>query len=642
MNDDYKKALSMGQREYRSCMARGEYPYLTVLDDMIPSERSSMGSDLGLLQVPISLIVGTKTAGRTTAFARNFMPLLAIGTEFADKWERLCQAHLKEGIRDPIKVYEYMNRYYVQEGNKRVSVLKYFGAVTIAANVIRILPERSENPEVQAYFALTEFFRWSRVNFLEFSHAESYAAFQRLVGKGPEEPWTEEERKALNTTYYYFKKAYLAHGGERLRSTVGDALLACVRIYGYQALRQMTEGELKKAVAKVWEEITLQQEAKPIDLRLDPDQQKEKEKSSLRDLLENVVPQKELKVAFVYDKTPETSGWTYGHELGRQHVERVLKDKVSTVSYSDAMPLDSSAVLEEAVNDGARVIFTTSPRMLPASLRLAIDHPEVKVLNCSLNQSHRYIRTYYARMYEAKFVIGAVAGALAENNRVGYICDYPIYGMIAGINAFARGVQMVNPRARVYLEWSSTDGLESAIQRLTDQGIDLISTLDMAKLEDGVRTRFGLAQMNSDGQVNLAMPVWDWGAYYERILRSILSGSFQSQDEVRALNYYYGMKAGVVDVVLSNKLPSGVRKLALVLKSAIVNDLCYPFFGPLVTQSGKKVLDSLSSTIPVEQIISMDWLLDNVVGDIPAYEQLNPEAQATVDQAGVEKVRKKG
>jgi basic membrane lipoprotein Med (substrate-binding protein (PBP1-ABC) superfamily) len=244
-------------------------------------------------------------------------------------------------------------------------------------------------------------------------------------------------------------------------------------------------------------------------------------------------------------------------------------------------------------------------------------------------------------MYEAKFVIGAVAGALAENNRVGYLCDYPIYGMIAGINAFARGVQMVNPRAKVYLEWTSVDGLEVATSRLTDRGIDLISNLDMARLEDGGRRRFGLSQMNSDGQVRLAMPVWDWGVYYERILRSVLNGSFQSEEESRALNYYYGMKAGVVDVLLSKALPSGVQKLALVLKSAIVNDLCHPFFGPLVTQSGRKVLDSLSSTIPVEQIISMDWLLDNVVGDIPVYEQLNPEAQATVDQAGVEKAKKK-
>jgi len=633
-SDNYKRALSMGQKEYRSCIARGEYPYLSVLDELLPPERQSMGTELGLLQVPAHLIVGTKTAGRTTAFARNFMPLLTEGTEFSDKWERLCDAHLKEGIRDPVLVYEYMNRYYVQEGNKRVSVLKFFDAVTIAANVIRILPERSDNPEVQAYFALIDFFRYSRVNYLEFSHAESYAEFQRLTGKEPEEPWTDNERKGLNTLYYYFNRAYQARGGDRLRTTVGDALLSCVRIYGYQLLRGMTETELRKALGRVWEEITLQQEEQPIDLKLEA---AEKEKHSLLSMLP--LNTKPLQVAFVYDKTPETSGWTYSHELGRQHVERVLGDRVETTAYSGTV--NSAAVLEEAVRDGAKVIFTTTPQMLPESLRLAVDHPEVKVLNCSLNQSHRYIRTYYARMYEAKFVIGAVAGALAENNRVGYLCDYPIYGMIAGINAFARGVQMVNPRAKVYLEWTSVDGLEVATSRLTDRGIDLISNLDMARLEDGGRRRFGLSQMNSDGQVRLAMPVWDWGVYYERILRSVLNGSFQSEEESRALNYYYGMKAGVVDVLLSKALPSGVQKLALVLKSAIVNDLCHPFFGPLVTQSGRKVLDSLSSTIPVEQIISMDWLLDNVVGDIPVYEQLNPEAQATVDQAGVEKAKKK-
>ena len=634
LSENYRKALSMGQKEYRSCVARGEYPYLSVLDELLPPERQSMGTELGLMQVPINLIVGTKTAGRTTAFARNFMPLLAEGTEFSDKWERLCNAHLKEGIRDPVLVYEYMNRYYVQEGNKRVSVLKFFDSVTIAANVIRILPERSNNPEVLAYFALTDFIRASHVNFLEFSRAESYAEFQRLVGKEPEEPWTDDERKTLNTVYYYFKRAYLAKGGDRLRTTVGDALLSCARIYGYQPLRGMTETEMKKAVGKAWDEIALQQEEKPIDLKLEAEQ---KEKPSL--LARLPLSTKPLQVAFVYDKTPETSGWTYSHELGRQHVERVFGDKVVTTAYSGAV--NSAAVLEEAVKDGAKVLFTTTPQMLPESLRLAVEHPEVKVLNCSLNQSHRYIRTYYARMYEAKFVIGAIAGALAENNRVGYLCDYPIYGMIAGINAFARGVQMVNPRAKVYLEWTSVDGLEAATARLTDRGIDLISNLDMARLEDGGRSRFGLSKMNSDGQVNLAMPVWDWGVYYELILRSVLSGSFQSEEESRALNYYYGMKAGVVDVLLSKVLPSGVQKLALVLKSAIVNDLCYPFFGPLVTQQGRAVLDSISSTIPVEQIISMDWLLDNVVGEIPAYEQLTPEAQATVDQAGVEKAKKK-
>ena len=49
-------------------------------------------------------------------------------------------------------------------------------------------------------------------------------------------------------------------------------------------------------------------------------------------------------------------------------------------------------------------------------------------------------------MYEAKFLCGMIAGTLADNNRIGYIADYPIYGMTANINAFALGARMVNPR----------------------------------------------------------------------------------------------------------------------------------------------------------------------------------------------------
>ena len=72
------------------------------------------------------------------------MPILGESTEFAAKWSSLCDAHLKEGIRDPIVAYEYMNHYYIQEGNKRVSVLKYFDAISIPGYVTRIIPARED------------------------------------------------------------------------------------------------------------------------------------------------------------------------------------------------------------------------------------------------------------------------------------------------------------------------------------------------------------------------------------------------------------------------------------------------------------------------------------------------------------------
>lgn len=143
ISEDYKKAQKMGQRNFRACISKGQYPYLQVLDDILENTDLSATEPLGIVDIPLDSIVGTKTEGRKTAFARNFMPLLAEGTEFAQKWSVLCESQMEEGIREPIVAVEFLNRFYVIEGNKRVSVLKYLGAGSIPGNVTRYIPKRN-------------------------------------------------------------------------------------------------------------------------------------------------------------------------------------------------------------------------------------------------------------------------------------------------------------------------------------------------------------------------------------------------------------------------------------------------------------------------------------------------------------------
>ena len=637
MSPYYKDAQKLAQKEFRACVSHGEHPYLPLLDDFLPQEKRNGGIDLGLCQIPAELIVGTRTNARANAFARNFMPLLDEGSEFASKWSSLCQSHLDEGIRDPVKVYEYLNRFYVEEGNKRVSVLKFFDAPTISANVTRILPERSGSKESKLYYEFLEYYRCTHLNFPEFSKPGSYSQFLKLLyGSEPNTVWTEEERVEFSTVYYYFRQAYEACGGKRLVSTTGDALLVYIRVYGYDDLKGKNSAEIKKAVSKVWEEITLQQETHSIDVKLIPAAEKHS------GLLSKVLPKVEqeiLKVAFVYDKAPENSGWVYGHELGRRHIDKVFQGNIVTKAYivfdNDVSGNDASAVLEQAVKDGNTVIFTASPRLLPASLRAAVEHPKATIFNCSLNQSHRYIRTYYARMYEVKFIIGAIAGALSDGSDVGYICDYPIYGQIAGINAFALGVQMTSPNSKVLLEWSSVGEFASALERLG--GVRLISSQDLSGPSN--RQQFGLYQTGAEGRVNLALPIWNWGIYYEALLRRIRNRSLRSEytESNKALNYYWGMSAGVVDVIFSNKLPESVKRLASILRDGICKGHCDPFCGPLYAQDGRQI-EKAEQTLSVEQIIGMDWLAENVIGSIPVYEELNEIGKTTVGIAGVEKI----
>ena len=226
----YKEAQKLAQKEYRARAAAGQSTALPALDELVPPDRLLKGVDLGIVQIPTEWVVGTKSAGRVNAFAPNFLPIMEDDSEFAQKWQRLCDAHLTEGIRDPIKAYEYLNRYYVEEGNKRVSVLKFFDAPSIAAHVIRILPER--NADTESYYEFIDFYKLSRVNFIEFTRRGGYASLQQAMGKRPDEVWTEEERRRFSSAYYYFRQAYSACGGDKLKTEPGDALLRYLQVFG--------------------------------------------------------------------------------------------------------------------------------------------------------------------------------------------------------------------------------------------------------------------------------------------------------------------------------------------------------------------------------------------------------------------------
>ena len=75
----------------------------------------------------------------------------------------------------------------------------------------------------------------------------------------------------------------------------------------------------------------------------------------------------------------------------------------------------------------------------------------MEFLNCSINLTSARVQTLYSKMYEPKFILGAIAASVAENHHIGYLANHPLYGTLSEVNAFALGAQMVDPKARVHL-----------------------------------------------------------------------------------------------------------------------------------------------------------------------------------------------
>ena len=633
--DEYSLALRQGQKEYRELVMADRSPYPAVLDEILPENNTDAVVDVGLVEIPSERIIGTKSAGRITAFTASFRPLLDSKTEFAAKWICLCDAHLGDtGITDPIMCYEYLGDFYVQEGNKRVSVLRHFGAPRITGTVQRIVPPLSDDPRIQAYYEFMEFYKASRLYCVQFRRPGDYAKLLSHLGKKSGEIWDETDRRTFNAYFHYFRDAFCTLQVPPEEVLPEEALLLWLELYPFQSLGQLSGAALKKSVTALREDMVAaskKENAVKVQTKAE-----DTTKASLLDRIISSGPD-HLNVAFVHQMNPADSAWVLGHEEGREHLQRVFGDRITVRSYFDAANSElAEPIIEQAVSDGAQVVFTTAPPLSRATLKAAVKYPKVRFLNCSVDQAYSSIRTYYGRIYEGKFITGAIAGAMAQNDRIGYIASYPIFGVPASINAFALGAQLTNPRAQIELRWSCVSGTPQA--DLLADGIRVVSNRDAptpAKMFLDF-CNYGTYLMNDRGDmIPLGTPIWLWGQFYEFVIRSIFAGGWKREKgESTAVNYWLGMDSGVIGIRLSEKLPEGVRQMAKILEQGLKDGTLDPFRRRIVTQDGTVKSDGTHVFSP-EELLHMDWLCGNIVGSIPSFQEILPVAQNMVRELGI-------
>lgn len=629
--EEYLRAMRMGQKEKKELEAAGLDPFPAVLDEVCPETSRMNAVELPVSEIPADLIIGTRSKGRISAFSASFMPLPEPDSEFAMKWIALCAAHLSDaGIREPIECFEYLGRFYVGEGNKRVSVLKYFGAVRIPARVRRVIPADIDSPERAVYREFIEFNRLTGIWDIHFRKPGDLAKLLSFVGKKPGEEWSEDEKKRLESFYHFFKEAFSSLGSKNDGLSPEDAMLLYLTVYPYGEPDRADTAAIKKKLASMRDDIKAQSEPDAITVSTVPG---EDEKKSVIGKLISGVP-KHLNAAFIMQRDAETSAWTKGHADGAAHLAEAFPDSVSVRTYYNAdSAADAERLLDEAVSDGAELVFTTTPPLLKETLKAALKYPKVRFFNCSACQPFSSVTSYYCRTYEGKFITGLIAGALAKNDLVGYVGSYPILGVPASINAFALGVRMTAPDAKVLLEWSCLE--VDCVRKLWDRGVRVISNRDVPipdanYLKHGYYGTF-LIDDPTDPKP-LASPVWVWGRLYENIVRRALAGNLEKKE--LAVNYWWGMDSGVIDVALSELVPDGVRELVRTFSDKLKKGGFDVFGQKLRAQDGSLISDGITPLSSIE-ILKCDRLSEAVIGHIPEYGELLPMSRPLVKELGV-------
>ena len=638
MSEHYRKARAIGRRQVRDDIARGIYPYLPALDAMVDDIATMHELPVGLMEIRCELIMGTRTRGRQSVFSRSFMPLADSNSEFAEKWSALFQSQLDEGIRDPIKVYEYLQRFYVLEGNKRCSVLKFLHMPTIQAEVTRILPHRSDDLESRLYFEFLDFWRVCPIYGLFFSRPGSYGLLAQLLGRDLAHPWPEDEVRALRTFLGIFTEVAHSMTDDGQSFAEGDALLVYLKLFGTSAVRELSPKQVEERLSSIWSELDVSLGESEVTFVEEPQRETSAAARVITGLVRNHQERtrqaRPLRIAFLFEGNPETSGWTRSHDDGRRYLEKQMGDTVETLPFYDRGDQGRfDAAIDAAELDEDDLVITTSPRQMGMTLAAAVAHPQMEFLNCSINLTSARVRTLYSKMYEPKFILGAIAASAAENHHIGYLANHPLYGTLSEVNAFALGAQMVDPKARVHLRWSSLKGHDWHKEMLAE-GARVISGQDYYDPRGTLRS-FGVWAESAEGPRQLAYPLWGWGRCFELVSRYLIDDLWERGGSVRhqALNYWWGMDSGAVDIRLADDLPDSSRRLAQLLRRVIVEHVTSPFEGPIRTQGGLVGKDGACLTNT--EIVGMRWLCENVEGRLPTYDELTDNGKAIVRVSGI-------
>lgn len=331
-----------------------------------------------------------------------------------------------------------------------------------------------------------------------------------------------------------------------------------------------------------------------------------------------------LKVGFVYIGPPGDGGYTFEHDRGRKYAEQQLGNKIKVTPMENVPEgADAERSIEQLVNDGNKLIFTTSFGYMDPTLNVAKRHPDVIFMHASGYKTNANMGTYFGWNHQGWYLAGIAAGVNLKpgHTMIGMVAAYPIPEVIRAINALEMGAKSVNPDATVKVVWSNTwfdpQKEKQAAESLLADGAEILAMYQDSPATLQAAEAKGKLSIGNDSDAHqyapksfLTAPVWNWGPYYTKVIQSVLDKTWKSEQ------YMGGIADGLVTLAPLNNVgdPSAKDKVQAAMDK--IKGGWEPLSGPLVDQDGKERIPA-GKAMTADQLLSMDWFVKGVIGTIP-------------------------
>lgn len=318
---------------------------------------------------------------------------------------------------------------------------------------------------------------------------------------------------------------------------------------------------------------------------------------------EKGIPAENIKIGVVHLTSPEDgSGYTYTHDLGIQGMVQNLGLKeeqvIRKLNVSDSDAAEIEQAIQECIDEGCNIIFTTSWGYMETTAKMAEQYPDIYFSHGTGYMSNgKNFNNYFGRIYQARYLSGIVAGMNTKTNKIGYVAamDSSNAEVTGGIDAFALGIYSVNPDAEVYVKvtnsWFDPQAEEAAANQLLDMGCDVIAQhCDSAYAQTLAEAR-GVYSIGYNSDMSKEAPnaclcsvIWNWSAYYTSAVQSIIDGTWDGS------NYYGGMAENLVDITdLADFCAEGTKEKVDEARAEILSGTFGVFDGVIETNTGETV-----------------------------------------------------
>ncbi len=357
--------------------------------------------------------------------------------------------------------------------------------------------------------------------------------------------------------------------------------------------------------------------------------------------------QAKLKVGFIYVGPIGDYGWTHAHDQARRIAERTLP--IETLYVESVPEAQVEPFIEKLIQQGAKVVFTTSFGFMDGTLAMARRYPNIIFGHASGFKRNRNMFTYMADFYQVYYLNGLMAGAVTKSGKIGYVAAFPIPEVKRHLGAFALGVRAVNPQATVHVRWlfSWFDPAKAkeATEALIAEGADVFAFTEDSPTVIQVAAKKGLPSFSHYSPMQRFAPqhvisgqLVHWEVIYIDFLRKVLAGKYTA-DNLQDVDYWWLLAEKAVELGGEFGVPINpvwvprlqavkvstpqfgtisvhdlvMRRLAQMSRKPVAFD---PFTGPIRDRKGVLRVPA-GKTMTVLELTTMEWAAPGIVGPWP-------------------------